>query len=123
MNRIHACERNKKNCVSSFNSEPSQYVEPIPYHSDEKTAVQLMESVLLDLNGTEIEEKDPAYIRCICKTAFLKFKDDVEIWFDAENKKVHIKSSSRMGKYDFGVNKKRAKHVLKAFQEKEKAAR
>ncbi|KZZ82708.1 MULTISPECIES: DUF1499 domain-containing protein [Bacillaceae] len=120
MNRIHACKKNSKNCVSTFNQEKPLHIHPASYSSTEGEAMSIMKELLLSMDRVSIEEEDTVYIRCIFQTKWLRFKDDVEIWFDAENKKVHIKSSSRMGYSDFGVNRKRAERILQSFKEKEK---
>ncbi|AZB43078.1 DUF1499 domain-containing protein [Bacillus sp. FJAT-42376] len=120
MNRIHACEKNTKNCVSTFNIDQPHQIKPADYTASETEAVGLMKNLIQSMERATIEEEDHVYLRCIFRTKWMKFKDDVEIWFDSENKKVHIKSSSRMGYSDFGVNRKRAEHILKEFKQKEK---
>ncbi|MBS2969131.1 DUF1499 domain-containing protein [Metabacillus sp. KIGAM252] len=120
MNRIHACDKNSKNCVSTFNQEKPQQIRPASYILSEGEAMAIMKDLLTSMDRVSVEEEDTVYIRCIFQTKWLRFKDDVEIWFDSENKKVHIKSSSRMGYSDFGVNRRRAERILQSFQEKEK---
>ncbi|MGD6816022.1 DUF1499 domain-containing protein [Metabacillus sp. 84] len=119
MNRIHACDKNKRNCVSTFNKEKPQHIKPVSYSEEEQTAMHLMKELLQSMKRVTVKEEDSVFIRCVFVSKWFKFKDDVEIWFDSENKKIHIKSSSRTGYSDFGVNKRRAEHILQSYVKKE----
>jgi uncharacterized protein (DUF1499 family) len=37
----------------------------------------------------------------------MKFVDDLELWFDPVNQTVQVRSASRVGRKDFGVNRQR----------------
>jgi len=41
------------------------------------------------------------------ETRFMKFVDDVEFWFDAGSGVIQVRSASRLGRNDFGVNRRR----------------
>lgn len=44
-----------------------------------------------------------------------RFRDDLECYFDAEEKSIHLRSASRLGYYDFGVNRRRVDDIRKRF--------
>jgi uncharacterized protein (DUF1499 family) len=46
---------------------------------------------------------------------FLKFVDDLEIRIDSTQKVIHIRSASRVGYSDMGVNRKRTELLKKLF--------
>jgi uncharacterized protein (DUF1499 family) len=41
--------------------------------------------------------------------------DDVELRLDADQGLIHIRSASRVGRSDFGVNRKRVKDIMLAL--------
>jgi uncharacterized protein (DUF1499 family) len=48
-------------------------------------------------------------------SALFRFVDDVEFFFDDHQKVIHVKSASRTGYYDLGVNRRRIEIVRKRF--------
>jgi uncharacterized protein (DUF1499 family) len=48
-------------------------------------------------------------------TAVFHYVDDVEVRFDKENNLIHLRSASRIGRSDFGVNRKRIERIKKAM--------
>jgi uncharacterized protein (DUF1499 family) len=72
--------------------------------------------------GIEITEKDPAtgVIRGVATTRILRFKDDVMISLvrDGGSVVVKIRSASRVGKSDFGMNAKRIRSIQAALSER-----
>jgi len=37
----------------------------------------------------------------------MKFVDDLEFWFDADSGVIQVRSASRVGRSDFGLNRRR----------------
>ena len=56
---------------------------------------------------TKIVENDGDYIHAEVTSRIMKYVDDLEISYESENNKIVIRSESRVGDGDFGVNKKR----------------
>jgi len=55
----------------------------------------------------EIIKKDKNYIHAIATSRIMKFIDDIEIKNLNQDNILQVKSSSRLGVYDLGVNKRR----------------
>ena len=55
------------------------------------------------------------YIHAEFTSAFFRFVDDVEFYFDSEAKIIHMRSASRIGYSDFGVNRQRMEKVRSLF--------
>ncbi|GAB2902908.1 hypothetical protein GCM10027046_35250 [Uliginosibacterium flavum] len=49
-------------------------------------------------------------LRC-CTTPWLKFVDDLELWFDPAKQVVQVRSASRVGRKDFGINRQRVESL------------
>lgn len=49
----------------------------------------------------------PDYLHAECRSAFFGFVDDLELCLRAQQDLIAVRSASRLGRSDFGVNKKR----------------
>jgi uncharacterized protein (DUF1499 family) len=47
------------------------------------------------------------YLYAEYRTRLLRYVDDVELYYDERQGVVHVRSASRLGRRDFGVNRKR----------------
>jgi uncharacterized protein (DUF1499 family) len=72
-------------------------------------------AVLQKQERTVLVSQGPDYIYAQCSTAVLKFTDDVEFMLDAGAGVIHVRSSSRLGRKDFGVNRARVEAIRAAF--------
>jgi uncharacterized protein (DUF1499 family) len=90
-------------------------MEPIPYQGPLSAARERMLRVLRALPRTTLVEERPAVLRAECRTLIFRFVDDVEIRFDDAAKLIHFRSASRLGRSDFGVNRRRMEEVRSAF--------
>jgi uncharacterized protein (DUF1499 family) len=61
-----------------------------------------------------ITEKDD-YIHAEYTSALFRFVDDVELYFDKAKKIIHVRSASRVGYGDMGVNRKRVEELRALF--------
>jgi len=107
--RLAPCKRSP-NCVSS-QADPSDlehYIAPI--HGSMAAAREAVES----LPRTTIVEARGDYLYAEFRSALLRYVDDVEFFFDGQV--IHVRSCSRLGRRDFGVNRKRVE-ALRALIE------
>ena len=58
---------------------------------------------------------DENFLHVEFRSAVFGFVDDVEFLFDDGNKVIHVRSASRVGYYDFGVNRRRVEELRKRF--------
>tara|TARA_B100000212_G_scaffold267731_1_gene207160 strand:+ start:581 stop:925 length:345 start_codon:yes stop_codon:yes gene_type:complete len=71
------------------------------------------------LPRTEILKKEKNYWKGVCRSLIFRFPDDLEILLISENKYINnsqgiiqVRSSSRIGQSDLGVNRKRVENLL-----------
>jgi len=57
--------------------------------------------------GAQIVQADGDYLYAQFTTRWLGFTDDVEFWLDRAAGVIHVRSASRLGRKDFGVNRAR----------------
>jgi uncharacterized protein (DUF1499 family) len=72
--------------------------------------------IVLATPRTRVVTQEEDYLRVEYKSRIFGFVDDVEFWFDDENKRIHFRSASRKGYSDLGVNRKRMEGIREQFR-------
>ena len=106
---------NSPNCVSSQSSDRRQFIEPVRYEGTEQKAMERLIEVIQGMKRCRIITMEDHYIRAEFTSAFFRFVDDVEFYFDSEAKVIHMRSASRIGYSDFGVNRQRMEKFRTLF--------
>ena len=57
----------------------------------------------------------PDYLHAEATTRVMKYTDDIEFWFDPAAGVVQVRSASRLGEGDFGVNRARVEAIRRAL--------
>ena len=91
-------------------------MEPIPYPGTPAQAREKLLDVLRRRPRTRIVRQEPDYLKVECRSLIFRFVDDVEFVFDDEAREIHFRSASRLGRRDFGVNRKRMEEIGAAVQ-------
>lgn len=104
----------KNNCVNSQSPDEKYYVEHLAYKGSRESALIKLKQVIHSMERTRIVEDSDRYLRIECTSAVMGFVDDVEFYFPDEPV-IQIKSASRIGHYDFGVNRKRVEKIRELF--------
>lgn len=112
-----------RNSVSSqsrlFPGHPQQAyaaIEPLPLRDGNAAAsMQTLSTVLQAMPGVTIVEQRPDYLYAQAQTRWLRFVDDVEFWVDPAGGVIELRSASRLGREDFGVNRQRIDAVRAAY--------
>lgn len=105
------------NCVSSLAEEdPNHRAPPLSWTGELTQAkVRLRQAVLAAGNATFVVEED-TYWHIEFRSRLFRFVDDVEFLFDLASKQIHVRSASRVGRSDLGVNRKRVEKIRALFQ-------
>ncbi len=90
-------------------------IEPIKFTGDADLAMKKLADLLEKSERTIVVSRDLTYIRAECSTALMKYTDDVEFWLDKTAGVIHVRSSSRVGRKDFGVNRARIESIRAQF--------
>ncbi|TGK87095.1 DUF1499 domain-containing protein [Leptospira noumeaensis] len=106
------------NCVSSF-ADPSDlehYRSSVPYKKPLAAAQLSLKEKLEQSPRVKLIQVNTNYIYAEFTSLIMRYVDDVEFYFDEKNKILHFRSASRLGKSDFGVNRKRIELILKDLE-------
>ena len=99
------------NCVSTKGVNPDQTMPPLPYRGTSSESLDRLMKILKNLKRCKILSASHPYIHAEFRSAIFGFVDDVEFLFDDKAKRIHFRSASRTGYYDFGVNRKRMNKI------------
>lgn len=104
------------NCVSSRSDAAARHrIEPFALSGDPVAAFTRLKAVLEEWPRTEIVTATEDYVHAVCRTR-RGFADDVEFRVHPEEGVIHVRSASRVGIGDFGVNRKRVEALRQRFQ-------
>jgi uncharacterized protein (DUF1499 family) len=104
------------NCVSSLSKDRKHSIDPLKFTGSRDEARKKLLSILQNLKRGRIIHSDNDYIHTEFRSLIFQFVDDVEFLFSEEGSVIHVKSASRTGYSDLGVNRKRVEMIRKAFE-------
>ncbi|MFW6359380.1 MAG: DUF1499 domain-containing protein [Chroococcales cyanobacterium] len=105
------------NCVNSQSDNPQYKIDPLSYRSSLPEAKAKLKDVINGLERTKIIEETDDYLYAEFTTKLMGFVDDVEFLFDDNAKVIHVRSASRLGQSDLGVNRKRIETIREKFKD------
>jgi uncharacterized protein (DUF1499 family) len=102
------------NCVSSQSDGQRHHIDPIAYRGEKAAARQTLMQVVMDMAGVRVVSETDDYLHLEFKSRIMGFVDDVEFYF-LEAPVIHVRSASRIGYSDFGVNRNRMQTIRQRF--------
>jgi len=102
------------NCVISQDGDKQHHIDPIAYVGQKTTAVEMIKQVVQGMAGTRIATQTDQYLHVEFRSKIMGFVDDVEFFFP-DTAVIHVRSASRVGHSDFGVNRKRIEKIRQLF--------
>ncbi len=99
------------NCVSSQSQDRTHRIDPLTYSGDPKPALQQVKAIVESLPRTEVIQATDQYLYAEFTSALMGFVDDVEFWVDPDASVIQVRSASRLGESDLGVNRKRIETI------------
>lgn len=90
-------------------------MDPIRYQGSLKDAHDKLLTVIAEFPRSTVVQDTGTYVKVEFRSAVFSFVDDVEFSFDDGSKVIHFRSASRVGYYDFGVNRRRMEAITLKF--------
>jgi uncharacterized protein (DUF1499 family) len=103
------------NCVSSQSEDPRHYIEPLHFTGPLEVARKKLIQVLHSMGGVKIITETNNYFHVAFTSRLFRFVDDVEFYIVENGSVIHVRSASRVGYSDLGVNRKRIEKIRKAM--------
>ena len=86
-------------------------IAPLPVAGDAAATMARIQAIVKATPGATVIKAESGYLHATFSTRLLKYTDDVEFWFDAAHGVVQVRSASRLGRGDFGVNRARVESI------------
>jgi uncharacterized protein (DUF1499 family) len=109
--------RRTPNCVSS-QADPADaehYIAPIAFKGSRAEAMSTAKRAVASVERSHVVREEAAYLYAECASKLLGFVDDLELLFDEKAGVFHVRSASRLGRKDFGVNRRRVETLRAAI--------
>jgi uncharacterized protein (DUF1499 family) len=90
-------------------------IAPLSLTGDGPATLVTIKAIVESMSGARVVKSDSDYLYAQFTTRFMKFVDDVEFWFDPAHSVIQLRSASRVGRRDLGVNRKRIEAVRAAL--------
>ncbi|MBT3983120.1 MAG: DUF1499 domain-containing protein [Bacteriovoracaceae bacterium] len=108
--KLNGCP-DKSNCVSSFATSEKHMIDPIGLKVTGPAEMDKFVSIVEKMGGKVVTKEGGTYIYAEFTSTVFRFVDDVEIYINSDAGKAFIRSASRIGESDFGVNRKRMEEL------------
>lgn len=92
-------------------ADAAHYIEPLRYRGDARKAWETLRNIVTGMPGARVEKSEPSYLYAEFSTKLMGFVDDVEFYLDEKAGVIHVRSASRLGRSDFGVNRERIESI------------
>ncbi|MBI2317301.1 MAG: DUF1499 domain-containing protein [Betaproteobacteria bacterium] len=90
-------------------------IAPLALQGDDAATLAKIKAILGTMEGAKVVKSEPDYLYAQFTTRWMKFVDDVECWFDPAHGVIQVRSASRVGRRDFGVNRERIEAIRAAL--------
>ncbi len=119
--RLRPCP-NRPNCVCSqqeadVRGEGPHHVHPFTFEGSPAAAWKRLRRVIEARPDATIITDDGRYLHAEFRSRLMGFVDDLECLLDPAHSRIEVRSASRLGYSDFGVNRARVEELREAFDD------
>ncbi|HSG69198.1 MAG TPA: DUF1499 domain-containing protein [Planctomycetaceae bacterium] len=108
--RLSPCP-SSPNCVCSYDDDKRHAIDTLKTHDDPSADLDRLVQIIEKLPRTKVVTQAENYLHVEFTSLIFRFVDDVEFLVDSEQGKIHVRSASRVGYSDMGVNRRRIEHI------------
>ncbi|HSH69563.1 MAG TPA: DUF1499 domain-containing protein [Deferrisomatales bacterium] len=113
--RLSPCP-SSPNCVSSDAPDAGHRVEAFVLDAAPDIGWRALREEIAALPRTTVVAEEPNYLHAQCASAVFGFVDDLEVHLPEGSDKLAIRSASRVGSSDLGVNRRRVERLREALR-------
>lgn len=111
------------NCVATQTEQGEQWMAPLTFDDEESEVMQRLQQIIASMRGATIVNCTDDYLYAEFRSRVFRFVDDVEFFVEADTKRIHFRSASRVGYSDLGVNRERMEEIRRLLETEVTAAR
>jgi uncharacterized protein (DUF1499 family) len=102
---------NNVNSQVDKNADAEHYIEPLRYRGDAGKAWEALRGIVGGMQRARVVKSEPDYLYAEFTTRLMGYVDDAEFYLDRQAGLIHVRSASRLGRRDFGVNRERIESI------------
>lgn len=102
---------NNVNSQIDKHADPQHYVEPLRYSGDARQAWAALRRVVDGMRRVNVVKSEPDYLYAEFSSKLMGFVDDTEFYLDEKAGVIQVRSASRLGTGDHGVNRGRIEYI------------
>ena len=104
----------RPSCVSSLADGEVHGIAPLSFVGDPAQAQERLKKALEKIGGNTLAHEQPGYLHALFVTPTMRYRDDLELLIKPEGR-IEMRSISRFGYRDHGVNRARVEALRTAF--------
>jgi len=97
-------------------SDARHHIAPLKFSGNGADAVTQLRRVVEGMERTRVIEHRQDYLYAEFRSRLMGYVDDVEFHVSEKEGVIHVRSASRLGESDFGVNRKRVEAIREHFE-------
>ena len=102
---------NNVNSQVDQRADAGHYIAPLRVKGEASKAWTALRTMVDAMERARVIKAEPNYLYVEFSTRLMGFVDDVEFLLDEKAGLIHVRSSSRLGRTDFGVNRARIEGI------------
>lgn len=102
-------------------ADAEHYIAPVPFKGGAPAAMAAVRKAVEGMRGATVIRQEGAYLYAEFRSKLMRFVDDVEFLYDEKAGLIHVRSASRLGRRDFGVNRARIEAVRARLENRARA--
>jgi uncharacterized protein (DUF1499 family) len=92
-------------------ADAEHYIEPLRYAGDARQAWAALRQVIDGMQRVKVVKSEASYLYAEFSSKLMGYVDDVEFYLDEKAGVIQVRSASRLGSSDFGVNRERIESI------------
>lgn len=112
--RLRACP-GTPNCVCSEYPDTRAFIRPFEAAGSVHLTWEALRRAVAEAGGNILVARED-YLRATFTSPVFRFVDDVEFRFSSGEREIHVRSASRAGRSDFGVNRRRVERLREDYR-------
>lgn len=105
------------NCVSSQGQNAEHEIEPLNYRGSAKEAMTHLKQVIQSQPRAKLSAETDNYLYAEFTSPWMGFVDDGEFYLKEGDGVIEVRSASRLGESDLGVNRQRIETIRTQFNQ------
>ena len=93
------------------NADAGHFIEPLRYRGDARKAWAALQAIVNGMQRVKVVKSEPNYLYAEFSSRLMGYVDDVEFFLDEKAGVIQVRSASRLGRSDFGVNRERVESI------------